>query len=575
VSGVNTLLNIPIILTVGHPEFRRHYTPAGDHSHLLIAPNSSSLTQYLEGHKKEYPQSTWRPKESFLFLISFNETDTTSDHHNIFDHLWNERRILKVLVVIKSLAKTGTDYALAYDPFLVDEVSRKARMWIVQPEKLHELPLTCLQRTSNLHGYTLNISMFNDPPTAVVECDNVTGKWINKRRDGQVLDIIAKYMNFTPAITPPEDNKRLGYKMENGTFTGALADLINRRTDISVNEIYLKYYGTDEIEFTTPAIRVQEVVILVPKSTRSRIWMVIYKALRRLHWQYVLTSFFSCVVVWYLLRRVDARRQIERRHEISFFKNALEMLAIFMNMPLSFLIRTKSSPQRVLLSSCLIFSLFAMCNFQGLLLDIVTNPHFDMDIDTIQQLDEAGLFIWTQNPNLFDTFNGSETMEHLRDKLSYREDYLSVISRMKKYKNVSLLCSKKRARWILRHHGNEMLHIVAEAPRTYLMSYLVPKDSPYLPRLRVLFGRITQAGLVDKWDDDHNYEMRLQSQLHDTELEVDQWRLKMSDVAVNFIFLTVGLVVCVFVFLIELSSYFIVRNVCNSGSSYLRQVLKW
>jgi hypothetical protein len=394
--------------------------------------------------------------------------------------------------------------------------------------------------------------MFSDVPTALLQYDNVTGKWISKRRDGRVLNAIAKYMNFTPVIIPPEDKGKIGYRMENGTFTGAMADLVNRRTDIAVNEIYLKYYGTDEIEFTMPAIRNQEVVVLVPKSAKIHIWMMIYRALRRLHWQYVLTSFLSCVAVWYFLRRVDARRQLKRRYETSVFTNILEMLAIFMNMPLSFLTKTKSSPQRLLLSSCLIFSWFIMCNFQGLLLDVVTNPHFDMDIDTLQQLDEAGLFIFTENPNLLDTFNELETMEHLRGKLAYEQDYLSVISRMKKYKNVSLLCSKKRATWFMKRRGNGMLHIVEEAPRVYFMSYMVPKGSPYLPRLHVLFGRIIQAGLVDKWDDDTNYEMKLEVELDYSELEVAQRSLKISDVAVNFIILTVGLVVCVIVFLAEL-----------------------
>jgi hypothetical protein len=268
----------------------------------------------------------------------------------------------------------------------------------------------------------------------------------------------------------------------------------------------------------------------------------------------MLISFFSGVVVWYLLRRFDATRDPKRRYETSLFTNIPEMLAIFINMPLSSLTKTKSSPQRLLLSSCLIFSWFMMCNFQGLLLDIVTNPHFGMDIGTMQQLDEAGLSIFTENPNLLDTFNGSESMENLRGKLAYEFDALSVISRMKKYKNMSLLCSKKRATWFMKRHGNGMLHIIDEAPRAYFMSYMVPKGSPYLERLRVLFGRITQAGLVDKWDEDTKYEIKIESdkQVDASDVETAQKSLKLSDVAGNFIILAVGLVACIAVFLVEL-----------------------
>jgi hypothetical protein len=195
-----------------------------------------------------------------------------------------------------------------------------------------------------------------------------------------------------------------------------------------------------------------------------------------------------------------------------------------------------------------------MCNFQGLLLNIVTNPHFGIDIDTLQELDETGFSIFTENPNLMDTFNGSDSMEHLRGKLAYESDALSVISQMKKYKNTSLLCSRKKATWFIKRHGNGMLHIINEAPRAYFMSYMVPKGSPYLERLHFLFGRITQAGLVDKWDEDTKYETKLETdpEVDVSDVEIAEKSLKLSDVAGNFMILTVGLVACIAVFLAEL-----------------------
>jgi len=560
VSHLITLLNIPIILTVGHVKFLKRYTPSREHSHLLVAPNSSSLNLYLERDKSEYPQNTWRQKENFLILVLSTDIVTTSDYHEIFDRLWDERGILNVLILIKSLKKTNMESILAYNPFLVDKLNGKTLMWVVQPEKIHDLPKTYVDRTSNLLGHTLNVSMFNDRPTATLRYEKFTNRWISGGRDGRVLNIIAAYMNFTPVIIRPANNEKIGYRTKNGTFTGAMADLINRRTHIAVNEIYLKYYGTNEIEFAVPAIRNQQVVVLVPKSAKIHIWVTVYKALKSIYWQYALTSFFSCAVVWHLLRRFHSRRNLRRGHEACLFRNILEMLAIFLSMPLSFLTKTKSSHQRLLLSSCLIFSWFTMYSFQGFLLDVVANPHFDMDIDTLQQLDEAGIPIVTENPNLLDTFTGSESVGHLTGKLTYELDYLSVLSRMNKYKNVSLLCSKKRALWFMKLHGNRKLHIVQESPRAYFMSYMVPKGSPYLPRLHVLFGRIAQAGLVDKWDEDTNYEMKLEAapELGDSNSDIAHKSLKLSDVAVGFIILALGLAVCVIIFLVELCIF------CNS-----------
>lgn len=106
----------------------------------------------------------------------------------------------------------------------------------------------------------------------------------------------------------------------------------------------------------------------------------------------------------------------------------------------------------------------------------------------------------------------------------------------------------------MKRYGEGILHILNEAPRAYFMSYMVPKGSPYLERLHVLFGRITQAGLVDKWDEDAKYETKLGTdpEVDASDVEIAQKSLKLSDAAGNFMILTVGLVACIVVFLAEL-----------------------
>ena len=129
-----------------------------------------------------------------------------------------------------------------------------------------------------------------------------------------------------------------------------------------MSEIYWKYHVTEKIEFNTPAIYRQEIVALVLKSAQIHTWVVVYQALGRFYWHYVLLSFFSCVLLWYLLRRFGTKRD-KATSKASLSINVVEMLATFLNTPLSFLTKTKSAPQRLLLSSCLVSSLFLMCKF--------------------------------------------------------------------------------------------------------------------------------------------------------------------------------------------------------------------
>ena len=59
-------------------------------------------------------------------------------------------------------------------------------------------------------------------------------------------------------------------KIINFTYTGVIADVLARRTYIAVNEIYLIYYGTEDIVFTTPIIYRQEIIVLVLNQPKSK-----------------------------------------------------------------------------------------------------------------------------------------------------------------------------------------------------------------------------------------------------------------------------------------------------------------
>jgi hypothetical protein len=87
-----------------------------------------------------------------------------------------------------------------------------------------------------------------------------------------------------------------------------------------------------------------------------------------------------------------------------------------------------------------------MCKSEGLLFDVVTNPHFDTNKVTLQQLEQTGLSIFTDNQNLLDTFNEKESLGLQGDKLSYEFNAMFIIRHMKKYQNVSLLCRKEKPR---------------------------------------------------------------------------------------------------------------------------------
>ncbi|KAJ4446164.1 hypothetical protein ANN_12857 [Periplaneta americana] len=547
---VNKFLNIPVVLVVGYVNLTTDTDLETERSHLLIAPNSSSLILFFKRAKNFYPQNVWRAKENFFFLMATDEIDNKENYHNIFDHLWQERGYLNILILVKSLLGRQVEYILAYNPFKRTSNDGKTLMWTVRPDNLHNIPYLYNRMTRNLHGYTLHISMFTSRPTTIVRYNKTENSWYSEGRDEVVLRNIAAHMNFKAVIIDP-GNEKIGFVTENGTLTGAMGKLAERRADILFNEIYLKYYHTDKLEFTVPPIHSQEIVVIVPKSAKIHFWVTIYTALKSIHWKYILISFISCCIVLYFMRIMDLSKRRGNVYRPSLCISSFTMLAIFVNMPLSFLTKIQPSSQRLFLASCLICSWFMMCNFQGLLLDIFANPHYDVDINTLSKLYEADFPILTDNYNLLDTFNGSESMEQLAPKLEYNENVSRIIREIKTFKNISVLCSRRRARWFLNRNGRDGLHIVNEVPRTYFVSYMVPKGSPYLRRLSVVFGRIAQAGLFDKWDSDAASVLYSHEEIFDDDFDSPYSVITLSDVTVALLVLVTGLLGCMFVFVCE------------------------
>jgi hypothetical protein len=110
------------------------------------------------------------------------------------------------------------------------------------------------------------------------------------------------------------------------------------------------------------------------------------------------------------------------------------------------------------------------------LLDVVTNPQFDTNTVTLQELEETGLPIFTDSYNLLDNFKEKESVERLGGKLSYEFNAMFIIRHTRKYKNVSLFCRKEKATWFLRRHGK--LHTIDEAAREYFVPYWCQRGRP-------------------------------------------------------------------------------------------------
>jgi hypothetical protein len=285
---------------------------------------------------------------------------------------------------------------------------------------------------------------------------------------------LATCMNFTPFIR----QARFGYGNES-RFLGSMKDLVYKLTDISANERYIKSYNTDKIEFTMPAFYTMQLVVAVPKAHRILPWRAVFQCFTLQFWMYFLAVLLVTAVLGYALRKLHGK--------VSCLTIAADTLALFLTTSLSFVTNIPSSPQRLLLSFCLVFSL--MCFFQSSLLDAVSHPHFDPGTNTLQKLDESGLPVVTLDHDLLDTSEWSPAMKKLHTKLQYRNlSVPTLLHQLPLNENFSVLTSKGEALWWLSKYPNKF-HVINEYHREYFVSYMIPRGSPYTTRIHNLLGK--------------------------------------------------------------------------------------
>jgi hypothetical protein len=147
----------------------------------------------------------------------------------------------------------------------------------------------------------------------------------------------------------------------------------------------------------------------------------------------------------------------------------------------------------------------------------MTKPYYYPDINTLEQLDASGLSIYTKAPSLTDTFGSAQinstvstsdispTMDRLSRRVKVAVGKINLLSVTSTERNVAVLQRKTHDEYVRLLHkyratdGSFLLHVVRECPRQYLLGYLVPRGSPYLPYIDKVIAELVEAGIVEHW----------------------------------------------------------------------------
>jgi hypothetical protein len=565
--GIHCILDIPIILfedTVGISEqnatkniLSTSATLFGStYSLLVVSEDIDNVFKYAETSGR-----LWRSDIAILILLVKETVDncsgesiSTVECSNLFKYLWNLHQTANVIVFVKSLNSFG-DEILLYDPFVEMAGSSRGQIYKYSYIEAVDIVENC---NLNMHGYPLRVVMFPSEVTAVKICLNDAegnSSCTFRGRDGLTLGELAKYMNFTAHVAPPSDNVLNSVEYANGTVTGPLRDITKREVDIAMNSRNMKISHVADVDYVTPVTHFGMMCLLAPKAPKVPMLASLFRCFSIALWVNLLLTYILSAILWHSFRKFTSSDQLQKH--LHWRTTMSDVLNIFLPTLFTKIASFHNNSQRIFVASCLLFNIVITTVFQGHLFDILKNPLYCKDIDSLEELDQSGLPIITTFEYLYDVFDviGTPTGRRLSKRLSIftftDEELLEIIHKG----NSSILMSLIGIELLFAtnpKHGH-LVHLVQECPAAYFQSYMVPRGSPYLKAINTLVARIFEAGLTFKWYYDGLYENYLPRYIlsANSDVHLRQKAFSLRDIFVAFIILNSGLILSGIVFLIE------------------------
>ncbi|XP_044265276.1 uncharacterized protein LOC123011747 [Tribolium madens] len=304
--------------------------------------------------------------------------------------------------------------------------------------------------------------------------------------DGCLLKCLSNYLNFSFLID--ESHPTHGRVLKNGTITGSLSDVVFRKVDFSANDWFLIDYQTREIEVTVP-FSYDQVCPVVPKALKVPQWKAFFFIFDVTSWVLFFFMWICCIFVWVVL---NSSRDLATV--------TWEMCAVLFGNPVNVV---PLPHQYMFLGSCMVLNIIIMGIIQGSVFTDFTTTTFHKDINTLLELDQAGLQIassaWYLDFDTTDLIKSLKTKQIRNYKGSYKDAAYT--------RKLAVLGRKQDVEHIVKvefvaEDGSPLLHVTNECLQTFLLVSVFPKGSPFLTTFNHAITKLFEAGLTVKWYQD-------------------------------------------------------------------------
>lgn len=206
--------------------------------------------------------------------------------------------------------------------------------------------------------------------------------------------------------------------------------------------------------------------------------------------------------------------------------------------------------ERMFISGICMLSLNIVSIFQSELATCYTHPMYYKNIDTLQQLADTGKNIIIKYPAMMtDLFpeDSSQLYRTLYHRMKLIEDTDLIAVDVTERMGMAGVTRKTTLRL---SQEDEHVHLIPECPRSYNLAYIHSKHWVLAQRLNEIILDLLAGGIVNKWIEDVNFSIKLQSMKKQTAI-VHRRELRIDDLMLSFLILGTGNAFSTFLFVIE------------------------
>lgn len=322
--------------------------------------------------------------------------------------------------------------------------------------------------------------------------------------DIQMLNTIAKAANFTIEYSISEKIEDWGSILENGTSTGLFEALLKEKVQMAVGTLAatvnrFKYFDPS-VPYTTDRI-----TWCVPSASLKPKWLNVFNIFQ-------LTTYFLITVTFLILCFVT-RVISELVKESSYYSNTnncfLHIYAVFLGMSLR--LKPLYSSTRITFFMCAVLNLVIAAIYQTSLISFLTNPTYEKQIDTVDEMFENDLEIlyMPQTRLYFSSDNNDWRMEKIVSKMIPCPNAHICLHKIAHGRNATIATPSLFLNYDLNRlvakDGRLLVYWFKENFVTYPVHVYMIKGFPLKSRINSLIVQIVQSGLQDKWEQDLQY----------------------------------------------------------------------